>query len=197
MTEQFRQATAEEVERSKSDPLFIMLMLRHRMREEKQFEPGAHRMTLSIDDLPSHDYGARNFELPGHHDHTGANNVARSIPIYERELEIMLEHFTTKAADLERMAANLKVLDTKLGEAYDEIKRLRTLPEGWIVEAQEDQGYEIERQQDADLREEDSLAACLSGESSITGYGGSFTVYHDSHDKAEALLALLLENLLS
>lgn len=195
MIEQFRQATAEEIERSKSDPLFIMLMLRHRMREEKQFAPGAHRMSFSGDNSNNHVFTAP--EGKHEHTYTHPHAVEHSIRVYDRELEIMLEHFTTKAADLERMAANLKVLGTKLGEAYDEIKRLRTLPEGWIVEAQEDQGYEIERQQDADLREEDSLAACLSGESSITGYGGSFTVYHDSHDKAEALLALLLENLLS
>ena len=116
MTDNLREATSDEIERAKTDPLFIMLILRQRMRNEKAFLPGAHRMSLAVDNLPG----------LHHHAHNIMNQDApRSIQVSESELEILLTHFEQAAADKHRLAANLNILDDELTKAHAEISELR------------------------------------------------------------------------
>lgn len=151
MTDLLRGATDEEIERAKTDPLFITLALRHRVREAM----------AKLEHLNQSRPADRQIMEP------------ELIGITVNEAQILIDHFSRAAADKQQLAANLAILDEQLGKAHDEIKGLRTLPEGFTVEPQPDCGFEI----------------------SQAGSRRLDTVYIDSLDPSAALLAHLLEKL--
>lgn len=180
-----KQPTAQEIEQAKTDPLYICLILRQRMRNELQFAPGAHRMSIARD--PSeYPFGVVNDNSNNHtfsDIHAHAPQVARSIPLFESELEILLKHFASHAEKANDLAGQLAAV-RKQGEiwmrdakhANDLIGRVMHLfaRDQWRVEKQEDLGWMIHSPR-------------------IDGMASHTVVWEDSQNPAEALLALILD----
>lgn len=180
---------------------FIAALLRQRMNYEQQFAPGAHRMTVE------QPYFSHPFGVPpegGKHDHRLAVNRQRQIPVFEGELEVLLCGYAEGARNQMQLEADIreeqkrtaayrrqaKGMSRQLCEeregaanrrrsdndAIDLVRRVMVLfsGDGWKVEKQDDQGWMIHSPR-------------------VDGMASHNVIWEDSSNPAEALLALLLD----
>ena len=152
-----KQPTAQEIEQAKTDPLYIALIIRQRLRNAE----------LIRENYPVSNDG--------------------SITLSATEADILLKHFASHAEKANDLAGQLAAT-RKQGEKWmrDANHANQTLgaafslfkPREWQVEKQEDLGWMIHSPR-------------------VDGVASHTVIWEDSHNPAEALLALLLDALIT